>query len=61
MRGATVIDGITFDSKHISIHAPHARSDNEFDSKEMPGEKFQSTPLMRGATVKSGQNLPLST
>ena len=33
----------------ISIHAPHARSDNNeqrFDSKEL----FQSTLLMRGAT-----------
>ncbi len=33
----------------ISIHAPHARSD-DFSKSWEPGGKFQSTLLMRGAT-----------
>ena len=34
----------------ISIHAPHARSDVLLIGFIVPGQTFQSTPLMRGAT-----------
>ena len=35
----------------ISIHAPHARSDTQHDIRKMERKKFQSTLLMRGATL----------
>ena len=37
----------------ISIHAPHARSDDIDDLKEMWVNQFQSTLLMRGATCSA--------
>ncbi len=35
----------------ISIHAPHTRSDSIFNFHIFVGFKFQSTPLIRGATT----------
>ena len=35
----------------ISIHAPHARSDHSFTSFHVMLSVFQSTLLMRGATI----------
>ena len=34
----------------VSIHAPHARGDFKREWIDRADEKFQSTPLMRGAT-----------
>ena len=36
---------------HISIHAPHARSDKMIESDAEKLKEFQSTLLMRGATI----------
>ena len=45
----------------ISIHAPHARSDGLPPTHKETDEKFQSTLLMRGATIlKSGNRDNLS-
>ena len=51
MRGATRAchGGKTFD--RISIHAPHARSDQQSTSSARRCKPFQSTLLMRGATL----------
>ena len=54
MRGATTVDGILFDSKTISIHAPHAGSDAAEPTKDELN-KFQSTLPMRGATSGKGR------
>ena len=35
----------------ISIHAPHARSDGKLQLESKDDMKFQSTLLMRGATI----------
>ena len=51
MRGATDTDKRELGAMSISIHAPHARSD---DSKKLVNQfiyAFQSTLLMRGATI----------
>ena len=40
-------------SIRISIHSPHARGDLETVHKLTDTIKFQSTPLMRGETLKS--------
>ena len=37
----------------ISIHAPHTRSDFPHDVPCGRYQRFQSTPLIRGATAKS--------
>ena len=50
MRGATGRDGDARPLRHISIHAPHARSDPQIGQKLKAGYIFQSTLLMRGAT-----------
>ena len=51
MRGATSLilhkDTVTL----ISIHAPHARSDDKTHKMIHDAYRFQSTLLMRGATV----------
>ena len=50
MRGATDILTFINISSMISIHAPHARSDQtKFDTLDNETQ-FQSTLLMRGAT-----------
>ena len=38
--------------QYISIHAPHARGDYMFVIYIVSLPKFQSTPLMRGATIR---------
>ena len=38
----------------ISIHSPHTRGDHGGRGKHDGGNKFQSTPLMRGETFPSG-------
>ena len=38
----------------VSIHAPHARGDGSCETKLIALLKFQSTPLMRGATTRLG-------
>ena len=59
MRGATGRDGDARPLRHISIHAPHARSDPQIGQKLKAGYIFQSTLLMRGATVSIlGIDLP---
>ena len=50
MRGATNDIRHCFPRFCISIHAPHARSDNMLKSARLK-EAFQSTLLMRGATA----------
>ena len=51
MRGATcVLDEFVFAADCISIHAPHARSDDSAFFRQSEDTQFQSTLLMRGAT-----------
>ena len=50
MRGATRPHVSLLLSVHISIHAPHARSDKAGVARVMRPGTFQSTLLMRGAT-----------
>ncbi len=52
MRGATPRQFACRCGRGISIHAPHARSDDEVDSGVDECVGFQSTLLMRGATSK---------
>ena len=54
MRGATESDGRLCGDVVISIHAPHARSDDRSGASSSPGRVFQSTLLMRGATQAGG-------
>ena len=54
MRGATLAAMTMMAAPLISIHAPHARSDDMFQSSSAPMTKFQSTLLMRGATGRLG-------
>ena len=49
MRGATAPDDAHALLLRISIHAPHARGD-DFEYSVRDDMRFQSTPLMRGAT-----------
>ena len=51
MRGATVLPDAWHRQHRISIHAPHARSDQQRLNEEFKLTKFQSTLLMRGATA----------
>ena len=51
MRGATETCRCGASSRHISIHAPHARSDQRGRSLLGGRAGFQSTLLMRGATA----------
>ena len=55
MRGATGVDQAADDPVHISIHAPHARGDVILVRISKSIREFQSTPLMRGATLGSRQ------
>ena len=50
MRGATPRRTGLRRQDYISIHAPHARSDEMMAAVVEAIEKFQSTLLMRGAT-----------
>ena len=50
MRGATISSHPTGRWCHISIHAPHARSDVPWRDAHRSNNRFQSTLLMRGAT-----------
>ena len=43
----------------ISIHAPHARSDFSGVVRRAAMAKFQSTLLMRGATLHHPDNVPV--
>ena len=45
---------ITEQELTISIHAPHARSDELGEMQAATRAEFQSTLLMRGATLSSG-------
>ena len=42
-------------ARRISIHAPHARSDKRQTERAEWAEKFQSTLLMRGATLHASR------
>ena len=55
MRGATLRPDRAGHATHISIHAPHARSDSLKLLQTVYGTIFQSTLLMRGATRRAGQ------
>ena len=56
MRGATQQERVEAESKEISIHAPHARSDNSIQQLQGWLRIFQSTLLMRGATDTVKEN-----
>ena len=58
MRGATLSESDTESSRKISIHAPHARSDQLKLDQDGYKDVFQSTLLMRGAT-RFGQTSPI--
>ena len=51
MRGATITSWSQYEKEHISIHAPHARSDCVRLLSCPSPSRFQSTLLMRGATA----------
>ncbi len=51
MRGATAFRRVIRPAMPISIHAPHARSDNGGGARVTRAATFQSTLLMRGATL----------
>ena len=53
MRGATRCRPAADPDAGISIHAPHARSDQPYCQQRFYSFKFQSTLLMRGATLRS--------
>ena len=52
MRGATNSSSVSELAKTISIHAPHARSDERQAVIDPHVDEFQSTLLMRGATMR---------
>ena len=52
MRGATAFRRVIRPAMPISIHAPHARSDNGGGARVTRAATFQSTLLMRGATPR---------
>ena len=57
MRGATYITHVKGKSEGISIHAPRERSDLIAGNAEIYGNAFQSTLLVRGATVTLCYNI----
>ena len=54
--GRRVVEGKAFGWDDTSIHAPHAWGDNTEAVTDTQGNVLQSTPHMRGATEKQGQN-----
>ena len=56
MRGATNSSSVSELAKTISIHAPHARSDERQAVIDPHVDEFQSTLLMRGATRAGRQS-----
>ena len=57
MRGATHYFKLYFDRLVISIHTPHAGSDNPMHSPTTTVVRFQSTLPMRGATHTPSSSL----
>ncbi len=56
MRGATIPHDTVTTQRRISIHAPHARSDQAQAAAASAASAFQSTLLMRGATSRQRKN-----
>ena len=52
MRGATGANNVVLVRHYISIHAPHAGSDNTLTGSSSRTMQFQSTLPMRGATLE---------